>query len=59
MAIPWALRTSMSQTRALFDLPDGAKMALDKAQTPANRGSERFGGQTPRPVVLPERKQGY
>lgn len=47
------------QTRAFFDLPDAAKDALDKAQSPANRGYEQLGGQTLQPGAMPDRKEGF
>ena len=50
---------AMTQTRALFDLPMGAKRALDKAQSPANRGYEHLGGQTLQPGAQPDRKEGF
>jgi isopenicillin N synthase-like dioxygenase len=50
---------AMAQTEALFDLPDAAKLALDKAQSPANRGYEHLGGQTLQPGAMPDRKEGF
>ncbi|TVS00865.1 MAG: isopenicillin N synthase family oxygenase [Rhodobacteraceae bacterium] len=50
---------AMAQTRAFFDLPMTAKQALDKAQSPANRGYEHLGGQTLQPGALPDRKEGF
>lgn len=50
---------AMAQTRALFDQPDAAKLALDKAHSPANRGYEHLGGQTLQPGALPDRKEGF
>lgn len=50
---------AMEQTRALFDLPDAAKQAVDKALSPCNRGYEALGGQTLQPGALPDRKEGY
>lgn len=50
---------AMAQTRAFFDLPMVAKQALDKAQSPANRGYEHLGGQTLQPGALPDRKEGF
>jgi isopenicillin N synthase-like dioxygenase len=50
---------AMAQTQALFDLPDAAKQALDKAQSPANRGYEQLGGQTLQPGAMPDRKEGF
>ncbi|QPM88815.1 isopenicillin N synthase family dioxygenase [Pseudooceanicola algae] len=49
----------MTETRSLFDLPDAAKDAVDKAQSPCNRGYEQLGGQTLQPGALPDRKEGY
>ncbi len=50
---------AMAQTQALFDLPETAKLALDKAQSPANRGYEHLGGQTLQPGAMPDRKEGF
>lgn len=50
---------AMAQTQALFDLPETAKIALDKAQSPANRGYEHLGGQTLQPGAMPDRKEGF
>ncbi|SLN20011.1 hypothetical protein AQS8620_00497 [Aquimixticola soesokkakensis] len=45
--VPHGLMTAvMEQTRALFDLPVAAKTALDKANSPCNRGYEVLGGQS-------------
>lgn len=49
----------MAQTRALFDLPTEAKLAVDKSLSPCNRGYEHLGGQTLQPGALPDRKEGY
>ena len=56
---PGLIDAAMAETRALFALPDAAKRALDKAQSPANRGYERLGGQTLQPGAPPDRKEGY
>lgn len=53
------IEAAMAQTRALFDLPMAAKLALDKAQSPANRGYEHLGGQTLQQGALPDRKEGF
>lgn len=53
------IAAAMDQTRALFGLPMAAKLALDKAQSPANRGYEHLGGQTLQPGALPDRKEGF
>ena len=50
---------AMAQTRALFDLPMEAKLAVDKAKSPCNRGYEHLGGQTLQPGAMPDRKEGY
>lgn len=58
--VPEALMQAvMDQTRALFDLPDAAKAALDKTHSDCNRGYETLGGQTLQPGALPDRKEGY
>ncbi|KUF11970.1 isopenicillin N synthase family dioxygenase [Pseudoponticoccus marisrubri] len=58
--VPQALMDAvMAQTRALFDLPDAAKDALDKAHSFCNRGYEQLGGQTLQPGAMPDRKEGY
>jgi isopenicillin N synthase-like dioxygenase len=49
----------MGETRALFDIPDTCKDALDKANSPCNRGYEQLGGQTLQEGALPDRKEGY
>ena len=53
------IEAAMEQTQALFGLPDAAKRALDKTQSPANRGYEQLGGQTLQPGALPDRKEGF
>ncbi|WP_238365856.1 isopenicillin N synthase family dioxygenase [Mesobacterium pallidum] len=53
------IRAVIDETRALFDLAPEAKDAVDKAQSPANRGYEYLGGQTLQPGALPDRKEGY
>ena len=50
---------AMDETRKLFDLPDQAKAAVDKARSPCNRGFEELGGQTLQPGAMPDRKEGY
>ncbi len=47
------------ETRALFDLPEEAKMALEKSASRANRGYEVLGGQTLEPGAPADRKEGY
>ncbi|WP_216665412.1 isopenicillin N synthase family oxygenase [Pseudoruegeria sp. HB172150] len=49
----------MEQTKALFDLPMTAKLAVDKVNSPCNRGYEHLGGQTLQPGAMPDRKEGY
>jgi isopenicillin N synthase-like dioxygenase len=46
-------------SRALFDLPEGAKQAVAKARSTANRGYEALGGQTLEPGAPPDRKEGF
>jgi isopenicillin N synthase-like dioxygenase len=53
------MQAAMDQSRAFFDLSDAEKDALDKSQSPANRGYETLGGQTLQPGALPDRKEGY
>lgn len=53
------IAAAMEQSRALFDLPDAAKTALDKSRSPANRGYETLGGQTLQPGAMPDRKEGF
>ncbi|HCQ65718.1 MAG TPA: isopenicillin N synthase family oxygenase [Rhodobacteraceae bacterium] len=50
---------AMAETRALFDLPETAKDAVEKSLSPCNRGYEQLGGQTLQPGALPDRKEGY
>ena len=58
--VPNALMQAvMDQARALFDLPESAKAALDKALSPCNRGYETLGGQTLQLGAMPDRKEGY
>lgn len=58
--VPKALMDAvMTETRALFDLPDAAKASLDKAASPCNRGYEALGGQTLQPGAMPDRKEGF
>ncbi|MFI8740243.1 isopenicillin N synthase family dioxygenase [Stutzerimonas zhaodongensis] len=47
------------QTRQLFDLPDEAKRALDKATSPANRGYEALRGQCLEPGAPADLKEGF
>lgn len=47
------------ETRTLFDLPDAAKMALEKSKSRANRGYEVLGGQTLEAGAPADRKEGY
>ncbi|WP_424934340.1 isopenicillin N synthase family dioxygenase [Amaricoccus macauensis] len=47
------------ETRTLFDLPDEAKMALEKSRSKANRGYEVLGGQTLEAGAPADRKEGY
>ncbi len=49
----------VEQTRELFALPEDAKQALDKSNSPANRGYEPLGGQTLQPGAAPDRKEGF
>jgi isopenicillin N synthase-like dioxygenase len=49
----------LAGARALFDLPDDAKRAVDKAKSPANRGYEHLGGQTLEPGSAPDLKEGF
>jgi isopenicillin N synthase-like dioxygenase len=49
----------MEQSRLLFDLPESAKLKLDKRQSDCNRGYETLGGQTLQPGALPDRKEGF
>lgn len=49
----------MAETRALFDLPQPQKDAVDKTLSPCNRGYEQLGGQTLQPGAAPDRKEGY
>lgn len=53
------ISAAMDQTRALFDLPNEVKDALDKSKSPATRGYETLGGQTLQPGALPDRKEGF
>ncbi len=53
------MAAAMAQSRAFFDQPAAAKVALDKARSPANRGYEGLGGQTLQPGALPDRKEGF
>jgi isopenicillin N synthase-like dioxygenase len=50
---------ALAGARALFDLPDAAKRAVDKARSPANRGYEPLGGQTLEPGAPPDLKEGF
>lgn len=50
---------AMEQSRAMFDLPEAAKDAVDKSLSPCNRGYEQLGGQTLQPGAMPDRKEGY
>ncbi|MCV6598603.1 MAG: isopenicillin N synthase family oxygenase [Mangrovicoccus sp.] len=56
---PALIDAVMGQSKALFDLPLAAKMAVEKSQSPSNRGYEVIGGQTLQPGALPDRKEGY
>ncbi|HBM08539.1 MAG: isopenicillin N synthase family oxygenase [Pseudomonas sp.] len=47
------------QTRQLFDRPDEAKRALDKAASPANRGYEALRGQCLEPGAPADLKEGF
>lgn len=53
------LDAAFAETRALFDLPDAQKDALDKSNSRCNRGYETLGGQTLEPGAMPDRKEGY
>lgn len=48
-----------AETKALFDLPNAEKDALDKSKSKCNRGYETLGGQTLQPGAPPDRKEGY
>ena len=48
-----------AETKAFFDLPEDAKLAVDKAHSPCNRGYEHLGGQTLQAGAKPDRKEGY
>jgi isopenicillin N synthase-like dioxygenase len=49
-----------AETKALFDLPVEAKMALEKSKrSKCNRGYEVLGGQTLEAGAPPDRKEGY
>jgi isopenicillin N synthase-like dioxygenase len=50
---------ALAGARALFDLPDAAKRAVDKVLSPANRGYEPLGGQTLEPGSAPDLKEGF
>jgi isopenicillin N synthase-like dioxygenase len=56
---PSLIAETLAASRALFDLPDAAKAAVDKALSPANRGYERLGGQTLEPGTAPDLKEGF
>ncbi len=49
----------MAETRAFFDLPDQAKVAVDKAHSSCNRGYEPLGAQTLQPGAPPDRKESF
>ncbi len=52
-------RGVFQQTKQLFDLPDEAKRALDKATSPANRGYEALRGQRLEPGAPADLKEGF
>jgi isopenicillin N synthase-like dioxygenase len=53
------IRAVFEGARALFDLPDAAKQAVDKARSPANRGYEPLRGQTLEAGGAPDLKEGF
>lgn len=48
-----------AQSQTFFDLPMEAKLETDKAQSKANRGYEKLGGQTLEPGTPPDLKEGF
>lgn len=48
-----------AETRAFFDLPEAAKLAIDKGQSFANRGYERLRGQTLEAGAPADLKEGF
>jgi isopenicillin N synthase-like dioxygenase len=50
---------TLAAARALFDLPDADKAAIDKSLSVANRGYEPLGGQTLEPGSAPDLKEGF
>jgi isopenicillin N synthase-like dioxygenase len=50
---------TLAAARAFFDLPDAAKAAVDKSNSPANRGYEPLGGQTLEAGTPPDLKEGF
>lgn len=53
------MQAAMAQTKAFFNQPLEAKLAIDKSRSPCNRGYEVLGGQTLQPGALPDRKEGF
>jgi isopenicillin N synthase-like dioxygenase len=56
---PTLIARVFAASRAFFDQPMAAKMAIDKARSPANRGYEPLRGQVLEAGMPPDLKEGY
>lgn len=56
---PALIEQVFAQSQQFFAQPMDAKLATDKAQSTANRGYEKLGGQTLEPGMPPDLKEGF
>jgi isopenicillin N synthase-like dioxygenase len=56
---PALIRAVFDQSRVFFDLPMAAKLAVDKARSPCNRGYEPLRGQVLEAGSPPDLKEGF